>query len=520
MASWDDGYVSDVTYLASHHPHSSPVWMSAAATLFGYVVPDPGRPFRYADIGCGNGSTALAAAAAMPYAEFWGFDFNPAHIETARAIAREAGLTNIRFEEASFEDMANMPRDALPGFDYIVAHGVLSWVSLENRRRLFQVIGQRLTPGGVVHISYNAATGWPGIPAVRTLMRLLVEASPERTDLAVGTVFDMLQRMQDAGAAIFDLHPTLAPRLNGLRNHPPRYIAHELLNRDWHTVMFRDVAAAMAEIKCGFIASAAPLNNIDELTIPAPMRAAANWGGSPAMHETMRDIASAQGFRRDLYQRGPNPAAPPGRDRRIDAICLARTHTAPPETLEYTTPLGKLAPEPAETREVIETFAAGPLTIGEAAARLAHLKWDTVRFRSALILAIEANYLVPILTPAPSAEAIAACARLNRVHARLFDRGEDRGFLVYPAVGAAWDADPRDILMLDAILDGHPPNETALAETILRRTEAAGRYLMQDGRPIADPALRLQTMTGLTRAFLRDRLPSMRILGVTGGMGQ
>ena len=109
MAQWDDGYVTDVPYVAGYHQETTPIWIATAATLLGLRCPDLTRPFRYADLGCGNGLTAMVVAATMPHAEIWGFDFNPAHVEAGRDIARRAGLTNIQFEEASFDELACRP---------------------------------------------------------------------------------------------------------------------------------------------------------------------------------------------------------------------------------------------------------------------------------------------------------------------------------------------------------------------------------------------------------------------------
>src|SRR3954451_4523788 len=138
MANWDDGYVTDIPYVSGYHRETSPVWLATAATLLGAASRDLDRPFRYADLGCGNGVTALVVAATMPHAEVWGFDFNPAHIESCRDIARRAALTNVRFEEASFEDLAVQPSGALPMFDFIAAHGVLSSLSRENGQLLLR----------------------------------------------------------------------------------------------------------------------------------------------------------------------------------------------------------------------------------------------------------------------------------------------------------------------------------------------------------------------------------------------
>src|SRR5271157_2967015 len=126
MADWDDGYVTDVPYVSGYHQETVPVWIATAATLLGFAVPDISRPFRYVDLGCGNGLTPLTIAATMPHADVWAVDFNPAHIGAGREIARRAALPNIRFEEASFEDLLQSRSEDFPMFDYVVAHGVLS----------------------------------------------------------------------------------------------------------------------------------------------------------------------------------------------------------------------------------------------------------------------------------------------------------------------------------------------------------------------------------------------------------
>jgi SAM-dependent methyltransferase len=177
MAGWNDGYVSDVVYTSNFHRETTPVWLAAAALLLGHRPPDLARPFSYADLGCGNGLTATMVAATCPHAEVWGFDFNPAHVETARELACRAGLSNVRFRETAFSDLAERDASAVPEFDFMVAHGIMSWVSRENQQHLVRVIGQHLRPGGLAYVSYNVATGWGAMPPVRTLMRLLMLAS-------------------------------------------------------------------------------------------------------------------------------------------------------------------------------------------------------------------------------------------------------------------------------------------------------------------------------------------------------
>ncbi|MGE0419319.1 MAG: methyltransferase regulatory domain-containing protein, partial [Acetobacteraceae bacterium] len=310
MASWDNGYVTDVVYTTNFYRETTPCWLATAALLLGHRPPDLSRPFRYADLGCAHGFTAMTVAATCPNAEVWGFDFNPAHVESARHLAAEAGLTNVRFEEASFADLAGMTGDDLPDFDFIVSHGVLSWISPENQKTLMNVIGQRLRPGGLAYVSYNVTTGWAGMVPLRALMRQLAAASPDRTDLSVPAMLDFVERMRAAGANFFAAYPALENRLRDIRGQDARYIAHEFLNQDWHPMMFAEVAQAMQDVKCSYIGSATLSENIDAVSVPTQMVQILSETRDQRLRETLRDFGSNQGFRRDIYRRGVS-AMPP-----------------------------------------------------------------------------------------------------------------------------------------------------------------------------------------------------------------
>jgi SAM-dependent methyltransferase len=513
MAEWNDGYVTDVTYSAAYHRETSPAWLALSATLLGLDCPDLTRPIRFADLGCGNGVTALIVAATMPHAEVWGFDFNPAHVEIGRDLARRAGLTNVYFEETSFDDLARLPPNALPMFDYISAHGVLSWISLENRRRLFDVIGQRLSPGGIAYMSYNVPTGWTGMPPVRVLMRLLTEASQERTDIAAGSVFDILERMKNAGAAMFQVHPAIDQRLSRMRGLEQRYVAHELLNRDWYPVMFQSVATSMAEIKCDYIGSATLQENIAALTVPSALHAMLGAERDALSRETLRDIASGTPFRRDLYQRGSRRLSTTEFDRRTDAIGLVRTFIAVPDPFVMTSLLGPFTASEPIYRKLLDALSDGPRTIGQLRQSDPMFGGNPNGVREAATILLNAGLLAPILPGGSDPAAIAAAARLNQIHAAMFDDGLDLPFLAYPALCSAWHSDPLDILALDE-LRAHPGmDEATLAEAVSERLTRHGRQLHQNGQPLTDPVAVRARAAELIGDFIRQRLPLMRELG-------
>ncbi len=309
MAQWDDGYVTDVAYTSAFYREITPSWIAMTSLLLGHRPPDLAKPFTYADLGCGNGFTTLVVAATCPHADVWGFDFNPAHVEFASDLAARAGLSNVRFVETSFADLEAMPDGTLPDFDFMVSHGVLSWISPANRRHLVGAVAKRLKPGGLVYLSYNVTTGWTAMVPVQALMRMLAVASPERTDAAVPGVLDFIDRVKQGGALFFQANPAIESRLAEIRKQDPRYIAHEFLNQDWHPLMFAEVAGEMLEAKCRFIGSATLAENIDTVAVPANVAPIMAETRDPTLRETLRDIGCAQTFRRDVYRKGSRAAA-------------------------------------------------------------------------------------------------------------------------------------------------------------------------------------------------------------------
>src|SRR4051812_26521029 len=161
MTDWAGGYIADIEYGAGFYREQAPGTLDAACLIRG-LAPPPRRDgrFRYCELGCGQGLTALVLAAANPRAEIVAVDFNPAHIARASDLAAEAGLGNVRFIEAGFADLTGPGAPDLPDFDYIALHGVYSWVSPANRQAIVRFAERRLAPGGLLYVSYNAMPGW------------------------------------------------------------------------------------------------------------------------------------------------------------------------------------------------------------------------------------------------------------------------------------------------------------------------------------------------------------------------
>jgi SAM-dependent methyltransferase len=135
---------------------TSPERLAVASLLHGGPRPPLDR-YRVLELGCGNGANLLALAYYRRHGSFVGVDGAEDVIATASARARELRLSNLEFIHADLMDTA---RHVSGSFDFIIAHGILSWVPPAAREALLALAAARVQPGGLVYLDYNTRPGW------------------------------------------------------------------------------------------------------------------------------------------------------------------------------------------------------------------------------------------------------------------------------------------------------------------------------------------------------------------------
>jgi SAM-dependent methyltransferase len=148
-----DSY-DQVPYRSVAHPQTHPDRLATHARLFG-LDPAPLADCRVLDVGCGDGANLLAMAAMFPESTFVGIDSAAVPIAEGHERAEDWGLANIDLRAL---DLMNLPDD-FGSFDYIVVHGVYSWVPDAVRDGLMALVAEHLAPHGVAFVSYNALPG-------------------------------------------------------------------------------------------------------------------------------------------------------------------------------------------------------------------------------------------------------------------------------------------------------------------------------------------------------------------------
>lgn len=146
-----------------------PDWLRTIGRLYG-LDPAPADRCRVLELGCGRGGNLVPLAALLPDSEFVGVDLATSQVDEARRDAAALGLANLRFEAM---DIADVPA-AWGAFDYVICHGVYSWVPEHVRRRILEISSTQLAPHGVAYVSFNALPGWHVRGMLRTMLRRVV----------------------------------------------------------------------------------------------------------------------------------------------------------------------------------------------------------------------------------------------------------------------------------------------------------------------------------------------------------
>ena len=152
--SADRSLYDRVPYPGYPYAQTDPDRLATLATLFG-LEPPALETCRVLELGCGDAANLVSLAVSYPDASFLGVDAAQGAVARARALVAALGLTNVALEAGALERMQPSPG----GFDYVIAHGVYSWVAPPVRDRLLALCRSALSAHGVAYVSYDALPG-------------------------------------------------------------------------------------------------------------------------------------------------------------------------------------------------------------------------------------------------------------------------------------------------------------------------------------------------------------------------
>lgn len=417
-------YIQSIAYPDHFHPEQAPVWTAAVMAALGHVTPGR-RGTTWCEIGCGQGFVATLLAATNPDMQFYGFDINPAHIDVAKARAKAAGLTNIRFDCADIRDIDHVGQ----AYDFITCFGVMSWVNPEVRAQIIAFIGRHLSPQGVATLHYMSDPGGAMLKGFHSVFRALA-AHPD----PIGAGFAQLEAMRTAQAGFFQLHSAASDALESLKAERPAYIAHEYLNPQFTPLAFHEVYAAMQGQGLEWRGSATPIENIDAISLPEAARLAMTEVIQEPLRETLKDLARNQTRRIDLFTRPRGALEAKAHLDLLDSFIWGlMPNAALPSDGVLPTAIGQVTLAPEILAALMQALRQGPSTF----LRLAQL--PAFNGRAALLnQALQTLLWAGIAHPVFPGFTLKPAAQLNAELARRALQGED-----VPALAAAVTASGR-----------------------------------------------------------------------------
>jgi len=293
-----EAYLKDTPYIWGCYSELNPLYLNYICALNGHRPRDLNQDFTYCELGSGNGVTVTALAELFPQGDFHAVDFNDVHIENSNALLKNTGLQNLGFYETDFNDLQTLPG---PDFDFIVLHGVYSWISAATRENIREFIGKRLKDGGIVYVSYDCLPGWSSIAPLRDMVMAHTAAMPDDSLAKTRAGLDFLEFLKTNKAAFFEDNPTAVTFLDQLKEHPLDYVSHEFFGDTVKPVYFQDVANFMRSIGVIYSGSAIPHLNFVDLAVPQEFHELLKKSGSRIEFETYGDFIRNQRFRRDVF---------------------------------------------------------------------------------------------------------------------------------------------------------------------------------------------------------------------------
>ena len=145
------------------HPHH----LYTVARLFNHQPVDF-RKARVLEIGCAGGVNILSQALLYPESKYLGFDISGEQVDQANELLSSLKLKNVEFQKKDILDFDTKKHAG--SFDYIMCHGIFSWVPSAVQEKILEICDKCLSEKGLAVISYNTLPGWNAVRSLREMM--------------------------------------------------------------------------------------------------------------------------------------------------------------------------------------------------------------------------------------------------------------------------------------------------------------------------------------------------------------
>ncbi|PQO36182.1 methyltransferase domain-containing protein [Bremerella cremea] len=232
----EEEYSYDIVPYPSHpFRQSHPERLAAVGHLFGLDAA-PIDNCRVLEIGCAAGGNLIPMAEGLPGSTFVGVDLSKKQIESGRKNIETLGLSNIELKHMDCADID----ESFGKFDYIIAHGVFSWIPHDVQEALFKICQNNLSENGIAYVSYNTYPGWHLRGMIRDMMNYHVRNfdDPPRRIQQSRALLEFLAKSVSADRGAYGM--LLNSELELIRRQSDNYLFHEHLEKDNTPIYFHE----------------------------------------------------------------------------------------------------------------------------------------------------------------------------------------------------------------------------------------------------------------------------------------
>lgn len=237
-----------IPYPSKIFPQTNPDRLAVMAKIFGMNPPET-ENCRVLELGCGNGSNLLAQAFVFPAGKFVGVDLSINHISQANAAAQELNLSNIEFQRL---DVMLIDFEQFGKFDYIIAHGLFSWIPEAVREKVLEIYREMLADDGVGYISYNAFPGSHQREMVRNIMLYHTRAVSEPEE-KVGNAISFLAFLCENATEKETFQPIVEKEFRRHLEHDTADIFHDDFAEFYQPFYFHEFVALLEKHELQFL---------------------------------------------------------------------------------------------------------------------------------------------------------------------------------------------------------------------------------------------------------------------------
>lgn len=219
------------------------------------LSPKASNNARVLELGCSDGGNLIPMSYEFPKSEFVGLDIDSVQIKKGQKIISDLNFQNLKLID---QDLSTYTTKEKQKFDYIIVHGLYSWVPPKVRDAILKLSADLLQENGLVYVSYNCALGSYYRDLIGDYVFYLTKSAKTLEDkVKIGR--NALIKVSKILSASKDVkHIALANEINGLLSQPDWYLQHDLFAEDYKSFSLKEFTAEVTKAGLTYICDAQP----------------------------------------------------------------------------------------------------------------------------------------------------------------------------------------------------------------------------------------------------------------------